>query len=264
MKQGVSYRELFGRYIACNMKAGMEYRTSFWIQIFGMVINNASFIVFWSILYARVGDINGYGLNDVMFLWALAAIGFGLCQLLAGNWNHISRIIYQGELDVYLLQPRSILPNLLASRMVVSGWGDVTYGILLFVLFQSLTLQGILLFLLFTLLFGMLFASMAVLAHSLTFFLGNADSAASPLVEAMISFTLYPGSIFRGTAKVLLMTLVPTVWAAYVPVELFSEFSAGKFALLIGVDVLFLLAALLVFRLGLRRYESGNRIGTRL
>lgn len=35
-----------GRYLAFNLSAGMEYRGSFILQVAGMILNNASFIVF--------------------------------------------------------------------------------------------------------------------------------------------------------------------------------------------------------------------------
>lgn len=264
MKHTNSFMIILWKYIRFNLKSGMEYRTAFITQIFGMILNNASFIAFWAILFARIDDVKGYGFQEIMFLWALTAAGFGVCQVLFGNWSSISKIIYQGELDVYLLQPRSVLPGVLISRMVISGWGDIVYGILLFFLTQSITFTGILLFIVFSLLFCLLFVSVAVIFHSLTFFLGNAESIASLATEAMISFTLYPGSIFKGVTKVLLMTVIPTVWAAYIPVELYREFSVSRFLWVMGIDMLFLTAAVIIFRIGLRFYESGNRMNTRL
>ncbi|NQT59367.1 MAG: ABC-2 family transporter protein [Bacteroidetes bacterium] len=264
MKHTNSFMVILWKYIRFNLKSGMEYRTAFITQIFGMILNNASFIVFWAILYARIDDIKGYGFREIMFLWALAAAGFGLCQILLGNWSHISKIIYQGELDVYLLQPRSVLPGLLISRMVISGWGDIAYGIILYILTQSITFPGIVLFIVFSLLFALLFVSVAVIFHSLTFFLGNAESIAALATEAMISFTLYPGSIFKGVTKGILMTVIPTVWAAYIPVELYREFNVYRFLAVIGIDIVFLIAAITIFRVGLHFYESGNRMNTRL
>ena len=264
MKHTNSFLVILWKYIRFNLKSGMEYRVAFITQIFGMILNNASFIAFWAILYSRIEDINGYGFREIMFLWALAATGFGLCQILLGNWNHLSRIIYQGELDVYLLQPRAVLPSLLISRMVISGWGDLAYGIILYILTQSISLPGIALFIVFSLLFGILFISVSIIFHSLTFFLGNAESIAALATEAMISFTLYPGSIFKGVTKGILMTVIPTVWAAYIPVELYREFNISRFFAVLGIDIAFLIAAVTIFRIGLHFYESGNRMNTRL
>jgi ABC-2 type transport system permease protein len=252
---------LLGYYVRFNLQAGMEYRASFVAQVFGMVLNNSAFIVFWVVLYERIGgSIKGYALDDVMFLWALAATGIGLSGALLGNAGSLSRLIYSGELDVYLLQPKPILPNLLASRMSISSWGDVLYGVLLFAFTQHATAFSVLLFATFSLLMAAGFAAVQILYHSLTFFWGNAEDLASTASELVLSFTLYPGSIFEGPSRWLLHSLLPAALLAYVPASLFARFELPTFLLLLAADAALVGISIAVFRLGLRRYESGSTL----
>jgi ABC-2 type transport system permease protein len=252
---------LLGHYVRFNLSAGMEYRASFLAQVFGMVLNNSAFIVFWLILFERIGGtIKGYALGDVMFLWALAAAGIGLAGALLGNAGSLSRLIYSGELDVYLLQPKAILPNMLASRMSLSSWGDVLYGVLLFAFTQRITPTGLLLFVTFTLLMALGFAAVQVLYHSLTFLWGNAEDIAGTASELVLSFTLYPGSIFEGPPRWLLHSLLPAGLLAYVPARLFAHFDPLLFLLLLAADAALVAASVGAFRLGLRRYESGSTL----
>jgi ABC-2 type transport system permease protein len=260
----VSGLRLLGHYLRFNLAAGMEYRASFITQVLGMVLNNASFIVFWIILFGQLGDIRGYGFREVMFLWALSAVGYGLAGVFLGNAGNLSRTIMLGELDVYLLQPKPVLPSLLASRMSISAWGDILYGIVLYAVTQPIAAGSIALFLLFSVLFCLVLTSLRVLYHSLTFFLGNAEEFAGTASELVISFALYPGSIFEGPSTVVLHSLVPAALVAWIPIELFQSFSWTRLGVLIAADALVIGAALLVFRFGLRRYESGNRIGARM
>ena len=243
----------------------MEYRTSFFIQVIAMMLNNSAFIIFWLIIFNRLGgDIRGYGFQDVMFLWAVTAVGYGFAEVFLGNSQQISRIIYQGELDVYLLQPKPVLPNLLASRMVVSGWGDILYGIILYLFSQPVYAEKILLFLIFSFLVCTVFVAVRVFYHSLTFFTGNAEDFAATASELTLTFSLYPGSIFQGTTSFFLHTIFPAALVAYIPAELFTCFSLQKFLILIAGDTAIVIAAIVMFGLGLHSYESGNRIGTRL
>jgi ABC-type uncharacterized transport system permease subunit len=92
--KGLRLAGLFGHYVRFNLSAGMEYRASFVMQVFGMALNNASFLVFWMILYDRLGDIRGYGFQDVMFLWALSSAGYGIAAVFMGNSYFLSRAIY--------------------------------------------------------------------------------------------------------------------------------------------------------------------------
>lgn len=263
-RRGAGFR-LFRRQIGFNLAAGMEYRASFITQVVGMMINNSAFILFWLILYGRIGTtIQGYSFGDVMFLWALSATGFGMAAVFLGNAPSLSRTIYTGELDVYLLQPKPVLPSFLASRMSVSGWGDIAYGVVLFACTQPAAPGRIALFAAFSVLMAGVLTALRVLYHSLTFFLGNAEDFAGTASEIVLSFMLYPGSIFEGPVNLLLHSLVPAALIAYIPAELFRAFDAGRMALLVAADLLAAGAAWGLFTLGLRRYESGNRMGTRL
>jgi ABC-2 type transport system permease protein len=255
---------LFAHYTRFNLAANMEYRVSFITQVLGMALNNAAFLVFWLILYGTVSAIKGYGFSDVMFLWALMSVGYGMAAVFMGNAPFLSRTIYNGELDVYLLQPKPILLNFLASRMRVSGWGDISYGIILYAATQPHSLPHVALFIVFSMLAMILLVAVEIFYNSITFFLGNAEEIAGTAAELSLLFSLYPGSIFEGPSSFLLYSLVPTALIAYVPAELFKSFDAGRLGLLLAGDAAIVLAAFAAFRLGLRRYESGNRMGTRI
>jgi ABC-2 type transport system permease protein len=255
---------LLGHYLRFNLAAGMEYRASFVTQVLGMVLNNASFIVFWLIFFDRLGAVRGYGFTEVMFLWALSAVGYGLAGVFLGNAGSLSRTIMLGELDVYLLQPKPVLPSLLASRMSISAWGDMLYGLVLYAVTQRVAPGPIALFLAFSLLFCLVLTSVRVLYHSLTFFLGNAEEFAGTASELVLLFCLYPGTIFEGPSAIVLHSLVPAALVAWIPITLFQSFSWARLAMLVGADAIVVGTAVLLFHLGLRRYESGNRIGARM
>lgn len=259
-----SAARLFSHYVRFNLASSMEYRVSFITQVVGMFLNNSAFIVFWLVLYANLGDINGYTIGDVMFLWALTALGFGIAGVFLGNATQLSRTIYTGELDVYLLQPKPPLANFLLSRMSVSAWGDIAYGVLLFAFTQPLDPGRIGLFIVFSLLMALVLSSLRVFYHSTTFFLGNAEEFAATASELVLSFALYPGTIFEGPVLLLLHSLIPAALIAYIPVRLIRTFDPLTMLMLILGDAAVVLAAWGAFRLGLRRYESGNRMGTRL
>jgi ABC-2 type transport system permease protein len=63
--------------------------------------------------------------------------------------------------------------------------------------------------------------------------------------------------IFGGVTKLLLYGVVPAGFVASVPARLVEDFDAGSAAGLAAVTVAFAAAALVTFRSGLRRYQSG-------
>lgn len=256
---------LIGRYFKFNLASAMEYRGSFWLQVFGMAVNNASFVFFWWVAFSKIGSaVAGYTFRDVMFIWAAASSSFGLCHILFGNVNRISRVIMTGELDNYLLQPRNVLVNVAASRTQVSAWGDFVYGYVLLFLTNGFTLQGMGLFTLCIILGGIFMAATAAVFHTLTFFLGNAERIAGMAFEGIINFCIYPDKIFTGFVRALIYTAIPAGFITHIPLQLFRSFNAGSLALLILAAAAYALLAFWLFHIGLKKYESGNLIVTRL
>ena len=269
MERRTTHRAGLGRlaahYFRFNLSANMAYSSSFLIQVFGMALNNSAFVVFWLVLFERIGgDIAGYSFQNVMFLWSVAASGVGLAVVVFGNAHMLSHVIYTGGLDVFLLQPKPVLPNVVMSRMIVAGWGDFAYGIILFVLTQPLSFAGVALFLLFTILMAFVYSAIRVIYHCISFYAGNAETFANLAGEMIITFMIYPGSIFKGPSAWILHSLIPAAIVAYIPSRIFTRFDPGLLAIVIGADAAIVAIAFLLFRLGLRKYESGNLIGTRM
>lgn len=251
-------------YFKFNISSVMEYRVSFLVQSFGMILNNAAFIFFWWILFNNVSSIGGYSFKDEMMLWAITSSSFGLCFISFGNVTQITRMILNGELDTYLLQPKDPLTNIVCSRTVVSAWGDFLYGIILFFFIKGFDMSGFLLFLLFCITGALLYASVLVSFHALSFFSGNTEGLANLVIEFLISFTIYPEGIFRGGVKFILYTVIPAVFIVYIPASVIKQFSITMMLEVLGVAVIWVVIAYFIFYQGLKKYESGNLIVNKL
>ena len=100
-----------------------------------------------------------------------------------------------------------------------------------------------------------------IIIHSLTFWLGDAGPLSQLLMNALLTFALYPISLFDGPAKFILFTIVPAALMGSVPASLIRGLAWGQnFGGLFLGAVSLLALALLIFYRGLRRYESGSAI----
>lgn len=251
-------------YFKFNITSAMEYRVSFLVQCFGMAINNASFIFFWWILFSNVKSIGGYGFSDVMMLWALSSTSYGISFILFGNVNQITRMILNGELDTYLLQPKDPLINILCSKTILSAWGDALYGLILFFIIKGFALKSFLLFLLFCSTASILFTAVLVSIHTLSFYAGNLEGLAQLTTEFLISFSIYPEGIFKGGLKAVLYTIIPTVFMVYIPARVIGSFNLVMLLEVLTVALLWIIIAYTMFYKGLKKYESGNLIINKL
>lgn len=251
-----------------NLLSAMEYRTAFLTQMLGMVLNNAVYFLFWVIFFERFDEINGWGLEDMLFLFGVVAVSFGAGVFLFGNVLHLSSVIALGHLDYYLSLPRPVLLHVLASRSVASGAGDITYGLLSFggALWVSdgNDFAMILRFLMVSIISALIFISFLVSVQSLAFWIGNSALLTRTAINAIITFSLYPITLFDGTAKLLLFTLIPAAFVGALPAEFVRTFRFDQLWMLVGAGLVFLSTALLIFYRGLRHYESGSAIQVRM
>jgi len=250
-------------YFKLNVSAAMEYRFTFVAQAVGMVFNDALVFFFWWVYFQNVQQVGGWTLGDVFVLWGFLATSVGLTLVLFGNTHRLATIISDGQLDYYLALPPNPLLHPLVSRMNLSGWGDAGFGIASFAIAMWLGILPLGLAVVLTVMSTAIFLAFSVIAGSLAFFIGNAEAAAFQARDSIIMFSMYPGSIFSGWAKILLFTLIPAGFVAHVPVELLREFDPAKMGLLLAFTAGIWLVAIWVFQAGLRRYESGNLIGMR-
>ncbi len=245
-----------------NLLSAMEYRGAFLSQIFFMMLNNGVYFLFWVIFFDRFQQVNGWGLSDMFLLFGVSAGAYGLAVFLFGNAMFLGDMIAKGRLDYYLSLPRPVLLHVVASRSITSGLGDFIYGILSYLVSGQFGWDGLARFF-----FGLVFATAVfvafmILVQSLAFWLGNSTALAQLAVNAMVTFALYPISLFDNTAKFLLFTIVPAALMGAVPAAFVRSFSWSALAQLALGSLFFLGLAIFVFYRGLRRYESGSAIQT--
>jgi ABC-2 type transport system permease protein len=256
------------RFLLALWKAGlagaMEYRAAFLTQVVGMMLNNAVYFLFWVIFFDRFEQVRGWQLGDMFVLFGLVASGFGLAAFLFGNVLNLAEVIRSGRLDYYLALPQPVLIHALASRPVTSGLGDALYGLISFLLAGEITPGSLGRFLLGVLISLTIFLSFMVSVHSLAFWLGSAQLLSEQALQAVLTFSLYPITLFDGTAKFALFTLVPAAFIGALPAEFVRAFTWGSLGQLAAGAVIFLGLALGLFHAGLRRYESGSAIQTQI
>lgn len=251
-------------YLRLNLSGALEYRESFYLSAFGMALSNSTFIFFWWVAFDQIGGrIGGYDFRDVMFIWAASSSAYGICHILFGNANRLALFIVRGELDPFLLQPKPLLLNVLCAGAELSAWGDLAYGFIL----MALTRQGALGWIYFgvALLFGsLLIAATAVAVNSLAFYFGDTSTTGHVAAEFVVNFCIYPEGIYKGFVRFLMYSVIPAAFIVHVPLRLARGGSLWWLALTAGATVLYCAGAYALFQHGLKRYESGNLIVTRL
>ena len=225
-----------------------------------MILNNFFYFAIWIVFFDRFKDVRGWGIADMYVTFGVISSAFGLVSLFFGNAFMLGDIINNGRLDYYLSLPRPVLLHAVSSRMISSGMGDLTYGFLSYAVSGQFSWDGFLRFLLAIVLAAVVFASFLILVNSAAFWAGVVSSFSNMMVNAMITFGIYPITLFDNYAKLILFTLVPAALMGAVPAEFIVQFTWQTLAELLLGALVFLGLAVTVFSLGLKRYESGSAI----
>ena len=254
---------LIWAYMRHNLMSAMAYREAFLMQAFGMLINNVMLLVFWVVLFNRFPNIQGWNLQGVVILYGIVAAGVGLAGVICGNNGRLAQIISSGDLDYYLALPANPLVHLLVSRSSLYSWGDLIFGLAIYLLADPSHWIQFPLFLILSVFAGLVFVSFSTLTGSLAFWLGQSQNLAMQLRNAIITFGLYPVDIFPGLVRLMLYTLIPAAFVGSLPALLLTSFSwANMMGMVVFTGVAILLSRWVFFR-GLRRYTSGNLVTTR-
>jgi len=246
-----------------NVKASLALRGAFLLRAAMMIVNNGVFFVVWWVFFERYEEVRGFRLPDMAAVYAVCTGAFGLTMVLGGGVRDLARLIAQGDLDSYLGQPKSPLVSSVASRSESSGWGDLVTSVALFAVCGYVTPGLVPVCVLLAVSGAVIFLSMGVMLHSLAFWLGDTDQLSRQAWEFLILFSVYPGTIFSGWIRVLLFSAIPAGFITFLPVGLLRSFSWGVLAITLGAALAYAGLAALVFRAGLKRYESGSRFTVR-
>lgn len=112
----------------------MINKTSFIMNIAFMILNNASFIIQWIVIYSLKEDVGGYTFNQVLLLWSIAASTYGFSHFIFKKSYSLSDIITNGKLDSFLVQPKNVLISAITTDVEVSALGDILYGYIVLVI----------------------------------------------------------------------------------------------------------------------------------
>lgn len=241
----------------------MLNKTTFITNVIFMILNNASFIIQWIILFSLKDNVGGYTLNQVLLLWGMAAGTYGFSHFFFRRAYHLSDTINVGKLDSYLVQPKNVLLSAITTDVEPSALGDMLYAyIMLFI--YGFTIQRFLLFTLFIICGGFILTSISVILSSLSFWFQKSDIIADTGNTLMTNFATYPDGIFKGVAKVLLYTIIPVGIANYIPIKVLADFNLNLTLIVIGITIFLILIAFIIFYKGLKKYSSSNLMIARI
>ena len=248
-----------------NVKESVSNKKSFIIQTIAMFLNNFVFVFFWQILFNnKGGSINGVNIQDILYLWSIPTIGYGIAFFCFGGIDSLCKDVVDGNLDIYLTKPKHSLISLLTSRSILSAMGDLLFGVVVGTIAVKFNPLKVLAILVLGLIAGVLTTSIITSIKLLCFWLGDISTATQRYTHSLfVTLTIYPEKMFPGIIKVLMYTAIPAAYVAHVPVALMKNFTVSGIAIMLGASIFFVVTMFTLYNKGLKKYESGNGVTRR-
>jgi len=254
---------IYFRCLGQQMKAILAYEADFAILMFSAVlVQIVGFAFIWAI-FQRIPSVNGWTFWQVVMMYALIYVTEGVGSLFfEGTWR-VSQLVYDGQFDQMLLRPISPIVQVLAGAVGFNGLGNIVTGMVLIGISMANSpiewTPGRLV------MFAILLVSASTIRVAIN--LGSAASAfwirtpwsmVPTFVHQLGDFAKYPITIYSLGVQALIVVAVPFAFISFFPtayvfgVEAWSL--AGLLTPLVALYCLFM--AVVLFRFGLRRYES--------
>lgn len=253
----LSYIQLL---VPIAFKNSMSNKTAFWSLNIFMFLQNLLLFMMWLVYFHNFSNLRGWGLGDVATLNGIAAFSYGLVFFFCGGTLDLARSIMDGELDVYLGQPRHPLIGLMFRECRVAGIGDMLTAPVLWIWLGNYSALEIFLLFFLSIFAGLVLLATALIVNCLPFFIESGGRTTDQILESFIIVSVYPQNGFGTFVKVILLTVVPAGFIAFVPVVAIREFDLSLMALCGVAGIFYMSFAVWIFHLGLKRYTSGNRM----
>jgi ABC-2 type transport system permease protein len=258
---------VYARIVGSRIRSQLAYPRSFALDVAGQALVQAGELVVILAVFAQVQALGGFARDEVLLMYALSGIAFGLADMVVGQLDELPTWIRTGTFDVLLTRPLSTFLQVLTGDVQLRRLGRalVSAGVLVVVLVQDgiamTPLAGALLVL--TPLTGaVIIGSIWVATCAVSFWIVEGRELANAFTYGSTISTAYPITIFAPWLRTLFCFLVPGAFVAYYPAlaVLGRADPLGLPAALPYLTPLVAVAAAgvaaLVWRAGVRRYTG--------
>lgn len=253
---------LYGKYVSMHLKSQMAYKVSFFLTTLGQFLTSfTAFLGVW-FMFDRFNEVEGYDFQEVLLCFATVLLAFSLAECFGRGFDLFPQMISNGEFDRALLRPRSLIFQVLGSKMEFSRVGRVIQAIVIFVYAipasgVNWTAAKILTLSLMIVCGSILFFFLFIVYAAISFFTLEGLEFMNIFTDGAREFGRYPFQIYGKNVLRFLTYLIPMAWFQYYPfLYLIGEVKNPIWIFSPLVALTFGLPTFLIWRWGLKKYKS--------
>lgn len=253
---------LYRKYFAIHLKSAMQYKTSFFLALFGQAFVTINMFLGIFFLFQRFHAIEGFTYSQVLLSYTIVLLQFYLAEFFARGFDRLDTLLANGEFDRILVRPRNTVFQVLASRFEFTRLGRLLQVAVL--LPYAVSTCGVewdfpkALTVVFMVLGGaLLFSGIFIAGAALSFFTTQGLEVINVFTDGGKEHGKYPWSVYGKRVLQFTTHIVPYALTQYYPLlYVLGQENNPLFIFLPLCAAWFLVPCYLLWRLGLRRYKS--------
>jgi ABC-2 type transport system permease protein len=254
--------KLYLKYFSIHLKSQMQYKTSFLFLTLGNFCMQFSTFLGVYFMFNIFNEVDGFTYSQVLLCFAVVIMAFSFAEMLGRGFDQLPRMLANGEFDRALVRPRSVIFQVVASRVHFVRLGATLQAAVVF--FWAIPNSGvvwawdkILTLCLMVICGSMIFYTLFLMQASFAFITTEGLDFMNILTYGGRDHGRYPFSIYGKEVLRFLTFIIPLALFQYYPLLYLLGKEQNVFYMLTPLlGLLFLIPGYVFFRFGLSRYKS--------
>jgi ABC-2 type transport system permease protein len=257
--------QLYFRLLGAHLRSMLEYERDFWIMATATILMQVVNVVFLTALFATVPRLNGWSFWAVVMMFGMLAVTEGVGSFFFEGMWRLAGQINTGELDYLLVRPYPVVLQTSSAAVGINGLSNmVTGGLMIGVAAARVDIAWspwrVVLAVLLLASAILIKLSVNLATNAASFWLASPSPLFAMAMHQVGDLARFPLSIYPLTLKVLLGFAVPFAFVSFFPIAYLLEIGPSRWVGLLTplVAAYCVTTAMIIFRRGLRRYESAG------
>lgn len=115
--------KLYFKYFSIHLRSVMQYKTSFLMTVFGQFLTSFASFLSVFILMNRFSSVYEFTIYEVLLCYSAVLMSFSLAECFFRGFDSFASIIGNGEFERMLTRPRSLVLQVVGSKIEFSRIG---------------------------------------------------------------------------------------------------------------------------------------------
>lgn len=260
---------LYLRLIGVQIRSQMQYRVGFALETLSTALITGMVFITFAFVIERFGNIAGWSLGEVGFLYGLMEFSFGLMDMIFSGFDpqNFGRQVRLGRLDQILLRPIGVTLQILGSDFILRRTGRMAQGLVIFIIAIGMTnIQWTILKVAYlpVVIFSqvLFFGGLFVVGATFTFWTYESIEVINIFTYGGAEMMSYPMNIYPNWMRKIFTYIIPAIFINYYPAlyvlnkpdPLGMPGYAAFLSPLVGVLVF--ASSMIFWKFGLNHYQS--------